>query len=314
MKMNLSYKEKKAYLDKLELGHTIDFSADDEWQLQTWDYVLRNIFEHRAEELYKKKEIADIELQNIKKEEKSKLKKEKTEEYKRWAKQNPDPLKKLADECLDPLLLSLGLRTKIEIDLNTILNLRFIQLQTAAGRDVPREFWSTGTRQLVKTVIPLYMLNPKNAVVLVDEPELSLYPDMQKSIIDMYVKLAPESQFFFATHSPIIASSFEPWEIVELKFDEEQAYVSRDLHYEGENHVDNYKYFPEYLRWDSILERIFELEEEGGKKRQQALEKLAEVEIRLRKLKKEKKLDSPEGKKLVEEFKNLGQKVDWDFE
>jgi hypothetical protein len=125
--------------------------------------------------------------------------------------------------------------------------------------------------------------------------------------------MTPECQFFFATHSPIIAASFEPWEIVELKFDNEHKYVYRDLHYEGENRVDNYKYYPEYLRWDSILERIFELEEEGGKKRLKALEKLAQLKSRLKKLKEKGELNSVEGIKLVEEFKVLSQKVDWDF-
>jgi hypothetical protein len=37
--------------------------------------------------------------------------------------------------------------------------------------------------------------------------------------------MAKDSQFFFATHSPLIASSFEPWEIVELKFNEKGRYI-----------------------------------------------------------------------------------------
>lgn len=293
-------KKREFYLDRLEPEHTVDFAFED--VKKTWEYVLKDIREHRARGLLIAQKDAAA-------------KNKKSREYEKWLSQNPDPLKVLAQQCLDPVLRNLGLKTKTEIrDEKSILELGFIELQTLNGLDVPREFWSTGTRQLVQTVIPLYQLKPKNAVILIDEPERSLYPDVQKNIIDTYVNLAPNCQFFFATHSPIIASSFEPWEIVELKFDEEHAYVFRDLHYEGENHIDNYKYFPEYLRWDSILERIFELEEEGGQKRQKALEKLAEVEIRLRKLKKDKKLDTPEGKKLYEEFNALSSKLDWEFE
>jgi hypothetical protein len=55
------------------------------------------------------------------------------------------------------------------------------------------------------------------------------------------------------------------------------------------------------------------LDEEGGKKRLRALEKLAKIKGLIRKLKKENKLDTPRGKSLVEEFKVLSQKVDWDF-
>ncbi len=237
----------------------------------------------------------------------------KTMEYKEWFSENPNPLNMLAERCLDPVLHNLGLKTKTDIDLETIRNLGVIQLETLGGQYVPRSFWSTGTQQLVQTLTPLYQLKPDNAVVLIDEPERSLYPDIQRSIIDTYVKLAPGCQFFFATHSPIIASAFEPWEIVELKFDKNQTYVYQDKHYEGERHVDNYKYFPEYLRWDSILFRIFDLPREGGQKRLKALEELAELNVRIKKLKKDNQLESPDGKKLVDRYLALGEKLDWDL-
>jgi hypothetical protein len=224
---------------------------------------------------------------------------------------NPSPLKILAEKCLDPLLYNIGLKTKTDIDKNTILNLGFIELQTLFGAELPNGFWSTGTRQLVQTMIPLFQLKPKNAIILMDEPERSLYPDIQRSIIDAYVKLAPKCQFFFATHSPIIASAFEPWEIVELKFDKENKYAYRELYFDGDNHVDNYKYHPEYLRWDSILRHIFDLEQEGNKKRKDALEELTELMSRIGKLKEKAELDTPEGKELVDRYLALGVKLDW---
>lgn len=57
-------------------------------------------------------------------------------------------------------------------------------------------------------------LDTNKTIILIDEPERSLYPDIQQEIIGYYTQFAPKAQFFFATHSPIIASSFEPWEIV----------------------------------------------------------------------------------------------------
>jgi predicted ATPase len=71
------------------------------------------------------------------------------------------------------------------------------------------------------TITPLFQLDTTDTIILVDEPERSLYPDIQTEIIDYYTELAPNAQFFFATHSPLIASTFEPWEIVELKFNEQ---------------------------------------------------------------------------------------------
>lgn len=284
----------------------IDFAFED--VTETWNYILKEIKEHRAKELFHKNQIAEIASQedvSIKEIE------EKTKEYKEWLAKNPNPLKTLAKECLDPILKPVGLKTKTDLDLKSILNLGFIELQTKDGVTVPRDFWSTGTKQLVQTAIPLYQLKPNNTIILIDEPERSIYPDIQRNVIDIYSSLAPECQFFYATHSPIIASAFEPWEIVELKFDETHTNVYREHHYEGKNHVDNYKYFPEYLRWDSILNRVFDIEEEGNKKRLKALEELAELNIRIRKLKEKNKLNAPEGQKLVDQFENLSKKLDW---
>lgn len=300
--------EEDYFTDKNKPRQIVDFSFEDVRKI--WDYILQDIKEHRAKGLFYTKQIAEEAskpghtYEDIEK---------KTMEYKEWLSKNPNPLNMLAEKCLDPVLFKLGLKTKTDIDLETIRNLGAIQLETLAGQYVPRSFWSTGTQQLVQTLTPLYQLKPDNAVVLIDEPERSLYPDIQRSIIDSYVNLAPGCQFFFATHSPIIASAFEPWEIVELKFDEDQTSVYQEKYYEGERHKDNYKYYPEYLRWDSILFRIFDLPEEGGRKRQKALEKLAEIKVRLKELKEKGKLDTPDGKKLVKELEFWGRKVDWDL-
>jgi energy-coupling factor transporter ATP-binding protein EcfA2 len=291
------------YMNKLNLGRSIDFAVGD--VDKTLENILEDIKKHQEQELLFNNQIANAASPKDAAGRKS--------EFNKWLEQNPNPLALMAERYLDDLMFYLGLKVKSDIDKDTISHLGSIQLQTLAGRYVPRNFWSTGTRHLVESTVPLYKLKPQNAIILIDEPERSLYPDIQKGIIDTYVNLAPACQFFFATHSPIIAASFEPWEIVELKFDDEHKYVYRDLHYEGENHVDNYKYFPQYLRWDSILERIFQLEEEGGKKRLKALEKLAEVDIRMGKLKEQGQLNSPEGKKLVKEFKVLSQRVDWEY-
>lgn len=291
------------YMNKLNLGRSIDFAVGD--VNKTLENILEDIKKHQEQELLFNNQIANAASPKDAARRKS--------EFNKWLEQNPNPLALMAEGYLDDLLFYLGLKVKSDIDKNTISHLGSIQLQTLAGRHVPRSFWSTGTRHLVESTVPLYKLKPQNAVILIDEPERSLYPDIQKGIIDTYVNLAPACQFFFATHSPIIAASFEPWEIVELKFDDKHKYVYRDLHYEGKNHVDNYKYFPEYLRWDSILERIFQLEEEGGTKRLKTLEKLAEVDIRIEKLKEQGQLNSPAGKKLVKEFKILSQRVDWEY-
>ncbi len=297
--------KKETYLDKLEPRQVIDFAFED--IEETWHFLLKDVRKHRAQALLFDTEISALvrkggALQEIKK---------KKKEYNKWLLQHPDPLRVLADQCLDPILSRLELKIDPDISKESILDLAFIQLRTIEGEEVPAAFWSTGTWQLVQTVIPLYQLKPKNAIILMDEPERSLYPDFQTTIIDTYVNLAPESQFFFATHSPLIASQFEPWEVIELKFDYKNNRVYQDLHCKGENHKDNYKYYPEYLSWDSNLMRIFDLDNSGGKKRRRAIEDLADMEIRLKEMKKQGTLDSKEAQQLLADFLTLSDKLDW---
>ncbi len=229
------------------------------------------------------------------------------QELRNWQKENETPLQDLADDYLDPILKDFNLRVKTNIQ--NLAELENIHLENKTTHEViPMEHWSSGVENIVARTIPLYTHQFKNAIICVDEPENSLYPDVQRKIIDIYTRLAPDSQFFFATHSPIIAASFEPWEIVELKFNEE-GYVYRELYYEGENHVDNYKFYPQYLRWDAILQNIFDLENDGSDERKKMLQDFSNLDTQLKARKakgEELSKDDPAVKRLLEMGKKLG--------
>ncbi|SEO53119.1 AAA ATPase domain-containing protein [Flavobacterium sp. CF108] len=136
-------------------------------------------------------------------------------EYKIWENDNP---KKLLDfaEKLNPILIKLGLEidtvdTRFAVPIKNIRKDEVIQISNL----------STGTKQLLLTSLPLYQLNTKDSIILIDEPERSLFPDIQMELMDHYKNLAPEAQFIVATHSPFIAASFEPEERFILYFDKE---------------------------------------------------------------------------------------------
>ncbi|MCP4155838.1 MAG: AAA family ATPase [bacterium] len=287
----------------------IDFAVAD--ITKQWEYILNSIRKHRAVDILYKNKIADATLRKEESAAEKKTLKKIKDEYEKWQTGNRSPLNSLAEDCLDPILSRLGLKVKLYLDEKSVDNLGFIGLQTLSGLDVPYEFWSTGTRQLIQTLLPLYQLNPRQSVILVDEPERSLYPDIQRYTVETYIKRAPDSQFFFATHSPVITAAFEPWEIVELKFDNQCREVYRECYYEENNHVDNYMVYPEYMRWDSILQRVFDLDEEGSEKRAQGLKRLIDLEMRIEQFKNKNKLDSPKGRELVDEFLLLNRKLGW---
>lgn len=303
-----SSKEKEEYLDKLALDSIIDFSFED--ASKTWDFVLKEIKNHRAEEILWKNRIAEIATgKNTKPKDIEKI----NREYHQWLTKNPNPLDQLAEKCLNPILLKLGLKVKTDVDLEAILNIGNVLLQTTKGADVHRNFWSTGTKQIVQTATPLFELHPKNAIVLIDEPERSLFPDIQKMVIDFYVGLGKNCQFFFATHSPIIASSFDPWEIVELKFDESNENVIQDKNYTKDRHVDNYQFYPKYLRWDKVLMKVFELNDEGNETyREEELMNAVSLKNELLEMKKQGREKTVLYKKKYGQFVTSATKLSWD--
>ncbi|UHG91443.1 AAA family ATPase [Spirosoma oryzicola] len=136
------------------------------------------------------------------------------EKLSKWQEENPNPKIDIANNCLNPILKNFHLEVDIEGTEAPIV------IKTQNGVSLTYDTLSTGTKQLLATAIPIYKSQIHQGVILFDEPERSLFPDVQRGLIDYYTSLAPEAQFFFATHSPIIASAFEPCERFILYFDE----------------------------------------------------------------------------------------------
>lgn len=304
---SIAKKKRIEYLENLKPGEIIDFAFED--SSKAWDFVLSDIKKHQATELEWRSKISEIALKiNSKPSEIDKINKD----YRNWLSKNPNPLDSLANE-MNKILLELGVKIKTDVDRESILHIGSIQLQTLDGKNINRDFWSTGTKQIIDTAIPLIEIKPKNAIILIDEPERSLYPNLQQKIVDFYTNLGDNCQFFFATHSPIIASSFDPWEIVELKFDESLANVIQENNYQNERHVDNYTVYPKYLKWDDILLKLFDLTDEGNNNyRIQELMKVASLKNELNELKSKGKNKGVAFEKKLNEFIKLKNKVGWD--
>lgn len=180
---------------------------DDNVAPEIWLYLLNDILHYRKNftqvmtELVHKGYIKEIEKFRI--------------EYEKWQKNNPNILENVALK-LNPLFEKLNL----EIDIaNTEYSVPIKKKTT--DEVVPIQNTSTGTKGLLLSFIPLFKLETEDAIIVIDEPERSLYPDMQMDLMDHYKKLAPGAQFIVATHSPFIAASFEPEERFILYFDEE---------------------------------------------------------------------------------------------
>ncbi|WKL46081.1 AAA family ATPase [Flavobacterium pectinovorum] len=185
-----------------------NFVFNDNVDPKIWLFLLSEILEYRKNFTQRISELIHIKNGNA---DLSNL----GSEIQKWQKENPNKVEIFAQK-FNPLLEKLYL----EVD---IVNTEYpIPLKNKKTNEIiGLENTSTGTKGLLLSFLPIYKLEAKDSIILIDEPERSLYPDIQMDLMDQYKRLAPEAQFIVATHSPFIAASFEPDERFILYFDED---------------------------------------------------------------------------------------------
>lgn len=67
---------------------------------------------------------------------------------------------------------------------------------------------SSGEKELLIYMFAIYALNIRDALILIDEPEMHLHPRWQKLLLDLFERLSLKTgnQFIMATHSPVFVS------------------------------------------------------------------------------------------------------------
>ncbi|HHF7375797.1 AAA family ATPase [Legionella bozemanae] len=72
------------------------------------------------------------------------------------------------------------------------------------GIEFPIGSASSGEIELLTYLFTIYFLNVSDAIIIIDEAELHLHPQWQKSLFDLFIKLSKETgnQFIISTHSP----------------------------------------------------------------------------------------------------------------
>jgi ABC-type lipoprotein export system ATPase subunit len=251
-------KIKKTYIksksEKSEKVYFIDVSKDE--NNQVWDILKNKIDNYHNARLEYINKLSN-KLLNIDKYEKKDFK----NDVDKWENKNINLLEQISDR-INQIIIKFNLKlTKIDKNQRSYDELIFKDLSSRTI--INYEDVSTGTKNLLATFIPLKIYDPKDSIILIDEPENSFYPDIQRKLIDLYMEVGENNQLIVATHSPLIASSFEPWEVVELKFDENNQ-VYRKKYYDGDNHIDNYTLDPRVLTWTGILTDIFDLKEDSN--------------------------------------------------
>ncbi|MEL6694716.1 MAG: AAA family ATPase [Bacteroidota bacterium] len=210
-------------------------------------------------------------------------------------------------KVLSPFLDILNL--EIDNNLDRSINSKLLVVKTKSGKILDFDELSSGIRKVLRVVVFFKVRLPRESILLVDEPENSFFPDIQSKLVDLYTSLAKKSQFLFATHSPIIASDFDPWEVIDLEFDSD-GYVIRNEHLKDKEkgwHIDNFDYNPKWLTYQGIYRRFFDLDAVSHPDRADKLTEAALLKAESEKLQKEGKIE--EARKKFDAYVTLSQQL-----
>ena len=125
-------------------------------------------------------------------------------------------------------LNGLNLTTKL-IDLES----EELIFQSANGQKIKFEDLSNGEQNLYFRAIYLSKLNPKNSIIMVDEPEDSLHPTWQQKVVQLYQNIGENNQVIVATHSPHIIGASKAEEVFLLEINENQVEVMHPRYTKG---------------------------------------------------------------------------------
>ena len=202
--------------DDFPFYNEVDFSTiNDFWKLLTYQL---------------KKRENDLRIFQSKEENLDKTVRQIQHEFNR---DNPSILESLG-ELWNSILNKAGLEFDVQgasnpIQLTDVLK-AYIKLKST-GETIPYADLSTGIRNFIFRLGHIYSLyfnrNIQRGMLLVDEPENSLFPDFLYGLVAQYESIIQNTQLFMATHSAIIAAQFDPSERIILDFDEKGHVVAK---------------------------------------------------------------------------------------
>jgi predicted ATPase len=146
---------------------------------------------------------------------------------------NPNVLEELAaiwDKILDKAGLFLNYKVaKSPVQLHENLH-AYICLK-GTNKVVPYNQLSSGIRDYIFRVGHIFAMyfnrEVDRGILLVDEPDNSLFPDFVIDLLDTYKQITTDkrgenhTQMIFATHNPLFAAQFEPYERIILNWNED---------------------------------------------------------------------------------------------
>jgi energy-coupling factor transporter ATP-binding protein EcfA2 len=111
----------------------------------------------------------------------------------------PDPIQKFKD-AFGKLLPG---KTLCELDIRS----QQLMFTTADNVRLPFDRLSSGEKEVVTVVFDFLLRDPQDSIVVFDEPELHLHPELSYRLLRTLRESGERNQFIFCTHSPDIISA-----------------------------------------------------------------------------------------------------------
>lgn len=105
-----------------------------------------------------------------------------------------------------------------------------VVLETKSG-NFSLDSVSGGIASIIELTWQIYMYdNPQNKfVVIMDEPENHLHPELQRTLLPNLIESFPNAQFIVATHNPFVISSVDTSQVYVLNYNNENKVISYKL-------------------------------------------------------------------------------------
>ncbi len=105
------------------------------------------------------------------------------------------------------------------------------------GRRLPLASLSSGEREVVNVVFDFLLRGPQHSIIVFDEPELHLHPELSYKLLQTLRSIGKRNQFIFSSHSPeIISASLENTVVFVAPPTEPNANQAIVVHRDDETH------------------------------------------------------------------------------